>query len=189
MNIDLLASSISYKELFELHPKILNVYDLFSKIKNKIHFNHDPFKILFRIHKYQEKDDGFLFFKKGDFIENVISKNMSLKEINELEINFRYDENKKTSIYNTSYEMFMVSEVIFLCGFNIYLNNLWCVYYDIEEDRLINVIYPKNKEFLKLLFVESNDYIYSEKYVIKKEIFEKLKYKINDNQVEEYFCI
>ena len=189
MNIDLLASSISYKELFELQPKIFNAYDLFSKIKNKIHFNHDPFKILFRIHKYQKKDDGFLFFKKGDFIENVIFKNMSLKEINELEINFGYNEHENTKMYKTSYEVFFFSEVIFFCGFNIYLNNLWCVYYDIKEDRLINVIYQKNKDFLNSLFVESNDDIYSEKYVIKKEIFEKLNYKINDNQVEEYFCI
>lgn len=167
MDIDLLTSSMIYKDIFKNIPKIYESYENYLKIIENQKIKQKPFKTL--IAKYKEEKNSLLF---KDEIPYLLMQEITNKF---------YDYYPEW--YNT--------ELAFFSGITKWRNFDCFTYYDIENEMILYVEPSSNNEFLKSFFVETNENILDnisiknkdwkinlelqEWFVINKNKYEKLQ--------------
>lgn len=162
MNINLLASSIIYKDMFQNIPKIYESYE--NYLKKKI--DQVPFKTL--IKRYKEKNNSLLFH--SEYFLPLMMEEMK-------------------NIYNDYYPEFYNTELAFFSGITEWKGFDCFTYYDIKNETLFYIEPDSNEEFLKSFFIQTNENILENITIKNKDWFKDVDLQeyfcINKNKYEK----
>ena len=180
MNINVLADSIAYQDIFKINPYIEKGYNLFKSYAYKNDIMTDRL-MSFYVRKYNDKkydDLVFISEEEADIVLDYETKKRHHRFLQkEQPINW-------TSYYPSSFNP-GIDNIIIFYGFEEYYGKYWYSYFDLSECMFLFVDEDINTNFFNTFFVDQKmSFDQTKIYYNRLTLID-----LNQNIPTGYFCI
>ena len=175
MNIDVLADSIAYQDIFKSNSYIEKGYNLFKKYAYENDIMKDKLMSFF-FRKYNDNKDDNLIFIPEEVSDTFLDFSKKTNKSSKL-----HAEHKLTLYYPST----LIHNVIIFYGFEEYYGEYWYSYFDLTDTIFIFVNQNINTKFFNT-FLVNHEMLYEQTKIYKNEL---ASLDLNTNIPVGYFCV